>query len=86
MARTRVGMSIRYWICKVVVPICIVVLLVFAVGIIPQLFLPSSFLRMVLTTVFVLGAMVPSAWFVVLSRSERTVVRSQINRFVLRNK
>ena len=78
MAHGRVGMSIRYWLKTVVFPISIVTLFVFVVGWLPQLFFAASVFRIVMTTMLSLVAMLPSVWFVVLSESERIMVRQQM--------
>ena len=78
MARNRVGMSVRRWVREVVVSIGVMTMLVFVVGLIPRFFCPASFWRIVLTTMFSLGAMVPCAWFIVLSKNERIFIRHKI--------
>ncbi len=80
MARRCVGMSMRYWVKQIVVPIVAMSILVASIGYIPQFFFQSSVLRVVGTTILVLGAMIPCAWFVVLAKEERTALRLQIGR------
>lgn len=78
MARSRVGMSVYYWLKKVVAPICFLTMVVLAVAVIPQCFLPQSFSRVLLTTGFAFLTMLPCAWFFVLSDAERVAVLSRI--------
>jgi len=81
MARNRVGMSVRRWVKEVVVSIGIMTVLVFVVGLIPRFFFPASFWRIVLTTMFSLGTMMPCAWFIVLSKDERAFIQHKIAKF-----
>ena len=86
MARSRVGMGVRYWIERVVVPICILTVIVIIVGVIPRFILEASFLRVLLTTALVICSMAPCAWFIVLSTEERDALRVVIaNRVKLSN-
>ena len=78
MARSRVGMSARYWLNKIVVPMVLMGGLVSVIGFIPQYLLPSSFFRIILTTILVLVTMIPCAWFVVLSKMERVTIRDRV--------
>lgn len=80
MARTCVGMSVRYWVTQIVVPIVVMSILVASIGYMPQFFCQSSLLRIVGTTILVLGTMLPGAWFVVLAKEERAVLRLQIGK------
>ena len=80
MARSRVGMSVRHWVRKIVVPILVTSVFVSVIGAVPKYLLPASFLRIVITTILVLGTMFPCAWFVVLSDTERAALRNQIDK------
>jgi len=80
MARGRVGMSIRHWAKAVVLPIGILTLLVIAIGCLPRLFLTESLLRIAVTTMLSLAAMLPCVWLAVFSENERILVRQQIKK------
>lgn len=78
-ARHLVGMSARYWLRKVFVPLVIVIALSLAVGMLPKLFLPASFLRVCFTTGIVEILLIPFAWFLILDDTERSFVVSKVN-------
>ena len=78
MARTRVGMSVYYWMEKVVAPICVLTMVVLVVAVIPRFFFAPSLLRVLLTTGFAFLTMLPCAWFFVLSDVERIAVLSKV--------
>lgn len=70
-ARRLVGLSMRCWLCEVVLPIGSVVMLSAGVGCVPRLGLDPSFGRVVLTTLCTLAVFVPVSWFFVLSPEEK---------------
>lgn len=78
LAHGRVGMVPFLWIKNVVTPIAILILLEFMVGYIPRLILPASLIRILVTSLFVLGSMIPLVWFIVLSVDEKTTIRNYI--------
>ena len=78
LARSRVGMSSILWIKDVVIPVSLLILLEFLVGYIPHFLLPASFVRIVITAMFVLGSMIPFAWFIVLSNNERMAIKQRL--------
>ena len=80
MARTCVGMGVRYWVKQIVFPIITITILVSGLGVMLQSFFPASLLRVVVTTLVVLGTMLPCAWFVALTEAERSVLRLQMRK------
>lgn len=85
LARTRIGLSVRYWLFRIIMPLGVVCGIVCAVGIVPRCFMPPSFLRIVVTTVTTLVCLLPLSWFFVLNVDERLFVvqklSSTVNRF-----
>lgn len=78
LARTRIGLSARYWLSKIIVPIGVVSTIVCGIGLLPRLFMLPSFMRIVVTTVFTIFALVPLAWLLVLDTEERQFVLSRV--------
>ena len=85
IARSRIGLSVRYWVFKIIIPLGAVCGLVCAVGSVPRCFMPPSFLRIVVTTIVTLAGLIPLSWFFVLNVDERLFVvqkfSAMINRF-----
>ena len=85
IARSRIGLSVRYWLFKIIIPLVVVCGLVCAVGIVPHWVMPPSFLRIVVTTATTLVCLLPLSWFFVLNVDERLFIlqkfSAMINRF-----
>ena len=77
-ARRLVGMSARYWLRRICIPLGVVIALSLSVGSLPRLFLPASFGRICLTTMLVEVFLVPFAWFLILDESERNFVAGKL--------
>ena len=70
-ARGLVGMSARYWLFRIMLPLTLLTVVSGAVGLLPQLFFGPSFWRVCLTTAVTEAVMLPMAWFFLLDREER---------------
>ena len=85
LARSRIGLSVRYWLFKIIIPLGMVCVIVCAIGSVPRYFMPPSFLRIIVTTIVTLAGLLPLSWFLVLNLDERLFVTrkfsSMINRF-----
>ena len=79
-ARMLVGMSATYWLKHILLPISVSTAVCWAVGSLPQLWMPSSFVRICITTVIVELFLIPLSWFVILDSAERDFVSSRIQR------
>ncbi len=86
LARSRIGLSVRYWLFKIIVPLGVVCGIVCAIGSIPRCFMPPSFLRIMVTTAVTLVGLFPLSWYLVLNVNERVFVAQRfsatINRFI----
>ena len=80
IARNRVGMSVWYWVRKVMFPICIIALFTFGLGFLPHFFLTASPFRVVVTTMLSIIVMITFAWFIILSDKERKIIVRQIDK------
>lgn len=74
MARRMAGMSVRYWILQVVMPLGIIAVISSVFGIVVRHLLPQSFFRVVCTTFITLATMLPLAWAWLFSCEERELV------------
>ena len=81
-ARKLVGMSARYWMFKIMLPVGIVVGVVAAAGYLPHLVLTSGLPRIFVTTIVCEVLLLPLAWFVLLDSSERLYLTNRIARFL----
>ena len=85
LARSRIGLSMRHWLLKIIIPLGVVCVIICAVGFVPRYFMPPSFLRIVVTTIVTLAGLIPLSWFLVLNVDERLFVEQKfsamINRF-----
>ncbi len=77
-ARHYVGMSVRYWTFKVIVPTIVLVGVCGVIGYLPHFALEESFLRVCLTTAISESVFIPLAWFVVFDSEERAYIREKL--------
>lgn len=77
-ARGLVGMSARYWLFRILLPLTAVTVVAGAVGWAPRLFLGPSFWRVCLTTAVTEAVMLPAAWFLLLDKDERAFVLTRL--------
>ena len=79
-ARRLVGMSARYWLRFILLPLCALTAVSLGVGCLPRLFLAPSFVRVCMTTCVVEICLLPSAWYLILSPAERASVLEKVRR------
>lgn len=77
-ARTLVGMSARYWLFRIFIPILFVIGLAGGIGYLPQLFFGASFLRLCLSSALVELLFLAFSWMFVLDRDERRFMIEKI--------
>ena len=82
LARTRIGLSVRYWLFKIIIPLGVVSLFVCAVGMLPHYFMPPSFLRIIATTLITVIALIPLSWFLVFNADEKVFLRNRLSSFL----
>ena len=68
------GVPVKIWSGKVCVPLVTLSLITAFVGYLPRYIWPQGLLRVAVTTVVSLSVMIPLAWGVVLSRSDREIL------------
>ena len=83
-ARKLVGMSARYWLRRVFIPLACVTVLSLSFGALTRLFMIPSFARVCATTFLVESLLVPFAWFLILDSSERDFLASKLRQMVVR--
>ncbi len=77
-ARKLVGMSARYWLAHIFIPLVVLMLVCGGVGFLPRLWMEPSFGRVCVTTGIVELLLLPCAWFVILDTEERCFVQDKI--------
>ena len=77
-ARKLVGMSARYWLFRIFLPLVLLAAGAGAAGLVPQLFWGPSFWRVCLTTAVTEAVLLPAAWFLLLDREERAFLLSRL--------
>jgi len=78
LARSRAGLGYRCFLMQILIPLLILTIVCTLVGFMPQLVMPQSFFRIVLSTLLVLGIFLPLSWFLVMDNTERVYVRSKV--------
>lgn len=76
--KIQLGMSIRYWVCKVAMPICILTTGVACVAIIPSFLMEPSLVRVLTTTVVAVPIALIFGAFMIVDHSERAYVWNAI--------
>lgn len=84
LARSIAGMSVRYWLLHILVPVGAASAVGGLIGWLPHFFLQPSFGRVVLTTGICEVVYVPLLWFVILDMAERTFVIEKMRRILKR--
>lgn len=72
------GISPRYWLCRILVPIVGVSVVSTAIGYVPSLFMSASFWRVCMTTIVSNIILIPLILFVVLDATEREFLKSKL--------
>lgn len=80
-ARSLVGMSARYWLSRIFIPLCVVATLSGTIGLLPRLWMTPSIWRIGVTSILIEAALWPLAWFILLDSEERNFVVSKIQSF-----
>lgn len=81
-ARYLVGMSIRYWLKKVALPVYIAVLFSLSAGAIPRFLLPESIARIGVTTLVCELVLLPVGWLMVLDKNEKIYLMERFRKYV----
>ena len=77
-ARKLVGMSARYWLFRIMVPVCVVVGIVGIAGYLLRFVMISGLIRVCVTTIVCEVLFLPLAWVLLLDSSEKLYVSSRI--------
>ena len=85
-ARHYVGLSIRYWVYKVILPVIILVGVCGCVGYLPHFAMKASFLRVCVTTAITELLFIPLVWFVSFDDDERRYVQGKLFSRILRHR
>ena len=77
-ARHYVGMSVRYWIVRIILPILVLAIACGGIGYLPHFVMQASFLRVCATTIVTELAFIPLVWFVAFDEGEREYMRERL--------
>ncbi len=77
-ARKLVGMSARYWLKKICIPLVSLTIICLGIGFLPSIFLKQSFTRICTTTFLVEAVLLPCSWILVLDSSEKMYMKTRI--------
>lgn len=76
-ARSLVGMSARYWLFRIFLPLCMIGGVSGVVGLLPRLWMTASFGRILVTGIVVEVTLLPLAWIFLLDDEERNFVKKK---------
>lgn len=82
MARTRVGLSMRFWLFKIIVPLGILAVFTGIVGYLPHFFMAPSIFRVIVTALFTLVCEIVLSWLFVLDDAEREFLLQRLSHMV----
>lgn len=78
LAKRLVDLNISVWLSRVVMPVVLLCVVCTIIGVIPQLFMTASLLRISITTFIVLATMSIGAWLWMLDVSDRIYIASKL--------
>jgi len=84
IARKVADVPIRPWLNQVVIPLTLLSFICVAIGLLPRLCLPASFMRVVLTAFFFIVPFLGLSWVFALTQEERQFVKSKVTQIVSR--
>ncbi len=74
LARISIGLSAKYLLFKIIIPLSFVSGIACMVGLLPRCFMEQSFARVIVTTVITLLGLMPLSWFFVLNEDEKNFI------------
>lgn len=77
-ARSLVGMSARYWLFRIFIPLGVVGAISGAVGLLPRLWMTASIWRISVTGMLIEAILLPLAWLLLLDAEERHFVKAKV--------
>ena len=81
-ARSLVGMSARYWLFRIFIPLAVVGAISGAVGLLPRLWMAASIWRIGVTGVVIEATLLPLAWCLLLDGEERYFVKTKATQLI----
>ena len=81
-ARKLVGMSARYWLFRIFIPLVIVGAISGAVGLLPRLWMAASIWRIGVTGIVIEATLLPLAWCLLLDGEERHFVKTKATQLI----
>lgn len=83
-ARHYVGMSVRYWFFRIILPVIVLAFVCGCIGYLPRFAMEASFVRVCVTTIITELVFIPLVWFVVFDNAEREFIREKLISRVLK--
>ena len=80
LAQTRAGLSIQYWIKRVVLPIMAIVLITVLIGFLPRVIFSNPWLRLLFTSAISVVVMLFLGWFFLLDSDEKIFILKKFKR------
>jgi Na+-driven multidrug efflux pump len=77
-ARRLVGLSARYWLLYIFLPLFVVATIAVSTGLLPRLFMNTSFVRVLVSGLLVETVLVALSWLILLNKEERNFVISKV--------
>lgn len=84
VARRMVGLSARLWLKEIVFPFFVIIGFCIGIGMSSRLFMPESFLRIVVTTIINITTLLFLSWVVLFNTNEKQVVVNCVRRIITR--
>lgn len=78
LARSEIGLSVRYWFFKIIIPIIVVCVLVCSIGAVPRYCLSPSIFRVLLTSCISTLGLLLLSYYLALDMRERNYIVKQI--------
>ena len=85
-ARGLVGLSSKYWLVRICLPLSVVTGLCLVIGCLPRLIMGPSLSRLCLTIGIVEFVLIPFSWFLILDPNEREFISKKFDRFKMKFK
>ena len=82
MARTRIGLSMRFWLFKIIVPLGVLVVVTGIVGFTPHFFMAPSIFRVIVTAFLTFACEICLSWLLVLDGAERKFLLQKLSRIL----
>ena len=81
-ARHYVGLSIQYWLMKIILPTVFLVTVCGGIGYLPHFMMKESFLRVCITAMLTELFFIPMVWIISFDQEEREYVKGVFSKYI----